>query len=90
MIKKITTKKKYYYVKNLKIDVNDVDFSRDKRQKKKNQENSLATILLYEVNNNKFKSEMNKIGKIKMQQARNELWFHKSSKWIFHTHFQKC
>lgn len=35
MIKKITTKKKYYYVKNLKIDVNDVDFSRDKRQKKK-------------------------------------------------------
>lgn len=67
------TKKKYYYVKNLKIDVNDVDFSRDKRQKKKNQENSLATILLYEVNNNKFKSEMNKIGKIKMQQARNEL-----------------
>lgn len=50
MIKKITTKKKYYYVKNLKIDVNDVDFSRDKRQKKKkNQENSLATILLYEI-----------------------------------------
>lgn len=45
--------------------------TRDK--KKKNQENSLATILLYEVNNNKFKSEMNKIGKIKMQQARNEL-----------------
>lgn len=43
------------------------------RDKKKNQENSLATILLYEVNNNKFKSEMNKIGKIKMQQARNEL-----------------
>lgn len=72
MIKKITTKKKYYYVKNLKIDVNDVDFSRDKRQKK-NQENWLATILLYEVNNNKFKSEMNKIGEIKMQQARNEL-----------------
>lgn len=51
-------------MKNLKIDVNDLDFSleKKKKEKEKNQENSLATILLYEVNNNKFKSEMNKIG----------------------------
>lgn len=70
MIKKITTKKKYYYVKNLKIDVNDVDFSRDKRQKKKIRKIRSQRSFF---NNNKFKSEMNKIGKIKMQQARNEL-----------------